>query len=763
VVQAVTPTIPPQVLTPPRMLEGFSGRIGKLAPSPEMLDKLSGLIGNLAPTAFNEYARDFWQRSVLFLDILRQRGNQHEEMLRHGVSSVLMYESEVVMRGDELRHPVNYSLLRVVPPEGAEIDDRNRPVYVIDPRAGQGPGIGGFKQASEIGDAFKAGHPVYFAGFTASPLEGQRVEDVARAHTMFLAKVAELHPEALGKPFVVGNCQAGWHAMMAACMRPDVVGPMVIAGAPLSYWGGVWGKNAMRYLAGWFGGSWLDRMTSDIGNGIFDAAWLVANFDNLNPANTLWTKQYNVWADPEQEKNRYLQFEKWWGDFVLLRGEEMQWMVDNLFIRNKFSTSQIITSDGIRLDVREVKTPIVCFCSHGDNITPPQQALDWILDNYQSVDEIRQCGQRIFYNIDPKVGHLAIFVGTKVAVKNHAQFINNMELIESMPPGLYEIVITEKPGTEASSRAQVGDFDLSIEERGLDDIRALGCNSLEDEREFAAVARVSELNNASYQTFLQPWIKMMSGPQLASAALALNPLRLSYSLLSDRNPVMQAVAPLADYARAERSPASADNPFITMQQQFSKTMVDALNLFRDVRDELIERTFHALYGSPLVQAACGISQNDGPPRPRPGLLPSVLAAAEDEKRRLKGRIAEGNVLDAAARVLVYIGKAQHRIEKSTFDALRKLLLAHPEVSPAEFKAAVREQWAILAVDERAAIEALPQLLPADAPARQAFADFVQATVAATGKLNVDGQRRLREVLHLLETGTRSAAREIAAE
>ena len=43
--------------------------------------------------------------------------------------------------------------------------------------------------------------------------------------------------------------------MMAACMRPDVVGPMVIAGAPLSYWGGVRGKNAMRYLGGWYGGS----------------------------------------------------------------------------------------------------------------------------------------------------------------------------------------------------------------------------------------------------------------------------------------------------------------------------------------------------------------------------------------------------------------------------------------------------------------------------------------------------------------------------
>ncbi len=751
--QAVPAAMPIQVPPPPRVLEGLTGEIDKLAPTAlNDVEGLAGQIGKLAPTALNEYVRDFWQRSVLFLDILRERGNQRERMLAHGVTSVLMYDSELVLRGDELPRPVNYSLLRIIPPEGVEIDDRKRPVFIIDPRAGQGPGIGGFKKLSEIGDAFKAGHPVYFAGFTALPVEGQRVEDVARAYTIFLEKIAQLHPEALGKPFVFGNCQAGWHGMMAACMRPDVVGPMVIAGAPLSYWAGVRGKNAMRYLGGCFGGTWADRMMSDVGNGLFDAAWLVANFDNLNPANTFWTKQYTVWANPEQEKSRYLQFEKWWGDFVLLRGEEKQWMDDNLFVGNKFSTGQIVTSDGIHLDIREVKTPIVCFCSHGDNITPPQQALDWILDNYQSVDEIRQCGQRIFYTIDPKVGHLAIFVGTKVAIKNHAQFINNMELIETMPPGLYEIVITEKPRTGGSSEDQADDFDLSIEERGLDDIRAMGCNSLEDEREFAAVARISELNNALYETFLQPWIKMMSGPQLAGAVLELNPLKLGYSLLSDKNPMMQAVARLADAARAKRFPASADNPFIMMQQQFSKSMVDGLNLFRDLRDDLIERTFHAVYGSPFAQISCGISQKGGPPRPRPGLLPSILAAAEEEKERAKRQMGKGSPLDAAARVLVYIGKAQHRIEKSTFDALRSLLLQYPEVSPAEFKAAVREQWAILVVDERAAIKALPQLLPADAPARRSFSELVQA-MAATAKLKADGQRRLTEVLHLMAAGT----------
>ena len=67
-----------------QMLEELSGQIGKLAPAAlNPLEGLSGQIGKLAPTAFNEYVRDFWQRSVLFLDSLRQRGNQREEMLAH--------------------------------------------------------------------------------------------------------------------------------------------------------------------------------------------------------------------------------------------------------------------------------------------------------------------------------------------------------------------------------------------------------------------------------------------------------------------------------------------------------------------------------------------------------------------------------------------------------------------------------------------------------------------------------------------------------
>jgi hypothetical protein len=123
--QEVTAMIPFQVLTPP----------------PRTLEELSGQFGKLAPNAFNEYVQDFWQRSVLFLDILRQRGNQREEMVARRAISVLIYQSELVMRGDELPHRVNYSLLRIIPSDGVEIDDRKRPVFIIDPRAGQGRGL----------------------------------------------------------------------------------------------------------------------------------------------------------------------------------------------------------------------------------------------------------------------------------------------------------------------------------------------------------------------------------------------------------------------------------------------------------------------------------------------------------------------------------------------------------------------------------------------------------------------------------------------
>jgi Protein of unknown function (DUF3141) len=79
---------------------------------------------------------------------------------------------------------------------------------------------------------------------------------------------------------------------------PEALG-LLIAGSPLSYWGGVHGRNPMRYSGGLLGGSWLTALTSDLGGGKASStgACLVHNFENLNPANTLWIKQCNVYSN----------------------------------------------------------------------------------------------------------------------------------------------------------------------------------------------------------------------------------------------------------------------------------------------------------------------------------------------------------------------------------------------------------------------------------------------------------------------------------
>src|SRR5208283_2887600 len=315
-----------------------------------------------------DYWVDSWQRSVLFWDVLRERGNQYLEHAREGAAPVLAFDYHILVDGRELDLPVNYALARIVPPpDCAAPDPTKRPFVVIDPRAGHGPGIGGFKMDSEIGIALRQGHPCYIILFFPQPAPGQTIERVARAERRFLQEVNALHPEAEGKPFVIGNCQGGWALMILAAAAPELLGPILLAGSPIAYWSGVEGKNPMRYSGGLLGGSWLASLASDLGHGKFDGAGLVQNFENQNPANTLWTKQYNLYSKIDTEAPRYLDFERWWGGHVNLNAEEIQFIVDELFVGNNLAAGKIQTADGTVIDLREIRSPIVVFCSEGDN------------------------------------------------------------------------------------------------------------------------------------------------------------------------------------------------------------------------------------------------------------------------------------------------------------------------------------------------------------------------------------------------------------
>jgi pimeloyl-ACP methyl ester carboxylesterase len=723
----------------------------KSNPGSQVAEKLANLPSPWPTPGMNDlvdYWFDAWQRSILLLDVLRQRGNNSREHNARKVPNVLSFDAELVLDGRSLQRPVNYVLVRIVPPKGTAIDSSKRPFIVVDPRAGHGPGIGGMKHDSEIGVALAAGHPCYFVGFLPDPVPGQTIEDVCEAEARFVEEIVKRHPNAEGKPCLIGNCQAGWQIMMMAAIHPEKVGPVMLAGSPLSYWAGVHGKNPMRYLGGLLGGTWLTSLAGDLGNGIFDGANLVANFESLHPDNTYWKKIYNVYSKIDTEPPRFLEFEKWWGSPVLLNAEEMQSIADKLFVGNKLVSGELRSSDGTRIDLRNIKSPIIVFCSWGDDITPPQQALDWILDLYDHEDEIVKAGQTIVYCLHESIGHLGIFVSGKVATKEHEEFANAMDMIDLMPPGLYEAVITGIDETVENPELVQGDYLFGLEARTLDDIRKVGGNSPEDDLAFAAAARVSEITQGVYSTLMRPAVRALVTEKGAELMRHSHPNRLRFEMFADENPFMRPVADWAETVRGNRRPASPHNPFLACERMVSDMIASGLEMWGKARDAATEAFFFTTYGSPFLQAMVGLRADDTSVGRRIGRDVARETTANEAAAHLEQYIDQGGLLEAAVRALIYVRLPEGKVDERGFAALKQI---SGELAPAKrvgfvrFKEIVKEQYLILLLDAERGIAALPKLLPDDRQQCQETLALVRRVLAARGPLPEEGRRRLERI------------------
>jgi hypothetical protein len=571
---------------------------------------------------------------------------------------------------------------------------------------------------------------------------------VCEAEARFVEEVVKRHPNAEGKPCLIGNCQAGWQIMMMSAIHPEKVGPIMLAGSPLSYWAGVHGENPMRYLGGLLGGTWLTSLAGDLGNGIFDGANLVANFESMHPDNTYWKKIYNVYSNIDTEPPRFLEFEKWWGSPVLLNAEEMQTIADQLFVGNKLSCGELRSSNGTRVDLRNIKSPIIVFCSRGDDITPPQQALHWILDLYDHEDEIVKAGQTIVYCLHQSIGHLGIFVSGKVATKEHDEFAQSMDMIDLMPPGLYEAVITGMDEAVEHPELVQGNYLFSLESRTVDDIRKVGGNSAEDNLAFATVARVSEITQGLYSTLMRPAVRAMVTETSAELMRRGHPNRLRFGMFADENPFMRPIAEWAETVRGNRRPVSGDNPFLAFERIASDMIAGGLEMWGRARDAATEAFFFNAYGSPLVQAAVGLRADETSASRRVGRDVAREAAAKQAAIDLERRIDQGGLLEAAVRALIYVRLPEGKVDERGFAALKQIsteLPAPKRVGLARFKEIVKEQYLMLLMDAEQSIAALPKLLPGNRKQCDEALALVRRMLAARGALPEEGRRRLERI------------------
>ena len=698
---------------------------------------------------FADYIADAGQRAILFLDIMRQVGNNFVDQMEGQGKLVLVYDYQMVVDGRELDRPVNYALVQILPPAGAQVDPRLRPYIIIDPRAGHGAGIGGFKSDSQVGVALAQGHAVYFVIFFPHPEPQQTLADVCVAEGRFVREVSRRHPDA-PKPVIVGNCQGGWAAMLLAASNPDVTGPVVANGAPLSYWAGVRGKNPLRYTGGLAGGALPAVLFSDLGNGRFDGANLVMNFEAMNPGNTWWSKYYNVFANVDTEAPRFIGFERWWSAFYFMNEAEIRWIIENLFIGNKLQRGEAVLGGRSPVDLKRIKAPIIVFASQGDDITPPQQALNWIPAVYSDEREIRARGQTIVYMVHKDIGHLGIFVSAKVARKEHDRIVTTLEMVEALAPGLYEMRIEKKLGEGIDAL-----YIMACEERTIADIQALD-DGQADEAPFALVSRLSRFWVDGYELTARPFVKAMVTPAFAEAMVQAHPLRLRRYILSDRNPAMRPVAALADTVRQARKPVAPSNPFFETEKLFASVVEQTRSFLSEMKAARNELLFFALYANPflapLTEGRAADPAADFGETLRE--LPKVEAALENIER--------GGSAEAVIRMLIMMARSRGSVRQSRLEG-RILFCIPPSRSRAWARTPARassmSRLPTIDFEPEAAIVALRKLLPAVAERQRAIklVEDMAGDPAEMSEPTIRMLERLRQTLDVASSNPELAA------
>jgi hypothetical protein len=318
-----------------------------------------------------------------------------------------------------------------------------------------------------------------------------------------------------------------------------------------------------------------------------------------------------------------------------------------------------------------------------------------------------------------------------------------------LPPGLYEATFEAKSDDTVRGDLAGGNWIMRCEQRTLDDLRAMGGNSHEDERRFATAKRVSEINLSNYRNFVQPWVRAFATPQIAEWMRSLHPLRVGYEAFGRGTPAMKALATEAEAIRENRKAAAKDNPFVKAQETVSGGIVNVLDKWRDAQEALSESLFLSIYGSPALQAAVGIDPK-ADPSPLPQMSAEYRKLLDARIAELKSKIGSGGLRECGIRALLYVGMTRGVVDERGLEALRRMRREDTasRLTLSEFKMLVREQFFMLLLDQEASLAAIPKMLPQDADQRRAVFAAIREVLSVAGNTSGETAKRLDRVAQL---------------
>jgi hypothetical protein len=141
------------------------------------------------------------------------------------------------------------------------------------------------------------------------------------------------------------------------------------------------------------------------------------------------------------------------------------------------------------------------------------------------------------------------------------------------------------------------EYDVTLHERKLEDLKRLQKYDRVDEKPFEAVAALSELTERAYELLVRPAVREATPEWVARVLREWHPLRVQRWWFSDRNPLLAGLPHAAEMVRAYRRPRSRDNAGRRAELLFSAYVHASLDLYRDIRDATSEAAFFEVYGN----------------------------------------------------------------------------------------------------------------------------------------------------------------------
>lgn len=445
--------------------------------------------------------------------------------------------------------------------------------------------------------------------------------------------------------------------------------------------------------------------------------------------------------------------------------EEIEWIVRNLFVGNRLWDVATEAAPGQFFDLRSIKAPIILFASMGDNITPPQQAFNWVADIYGSTEEIKARGQTIIGLVHENIGHLGIFVSGKVAKKEHSQIVSVLKCIEHLPAGLWAMKIHEKKRPEGGV-----EYEVDFTERTLEEVAAqLNRFERRDEKPFEAAAEVSEFNQRIYDAFVRPFVRAFANDELAEWGRQFHPLRFSRWAMSNLNPAMGWLESAAESVKAARRAVAPDHPMRRGERFVSELVSASFDLYRDLRDAASEAAFYHCYGNMYLFNPSGAALSDGKPSLERNEDPRQLSHV----REALLNIDRGGYVEAVARAAYLLTRRGEPLPVWRLNLRQELAKDYrdllPDVPSDQWRKVRGVQEIIVRYEPEKAMQAFPILLakPED---RRRFLSLLDRLLSdervqvedATPEQK-DALRRIQEVLGVASmTQSRSMEKAAAA-